>query len=298
MRRLHASLARGQASADKVVRHWRIALSFALLVSTSACTQWFFYPNQFVYGVPSDKGYQFDDVWLRSKDGTRLHAWHVYPATEARGIVYFLHGNAQNISAHVNLVLWLVDAGYRVLALDYRGYGKSAGVPDLPEVFDDIHAGVMWIEEALGNSTASEPAYLLGQSLGASLAINYLHIHPQSKPLFNALIVEAAFARYGSIARHVASNNWFTWPFQYPAQWLITDDYDPLDVMPTLSPLPVMILHSPEDSVVPFNNARQLYRAAKDPKTFLEASGPHVQAFADLATRRSVLDFMARYREP
>lgn len=262
------------------------------MLSLSACTRWFFYPNQQLYSLPSDHGFLFEDVWLEAGDGTQLHAWHVYPESDVRGVVYYLHGNAQNISAHINSVLWLVDAGYRILGLDYRGYGKSAGTPDLPEVFDDIHAGTQWIESSVSQAGEPLPAYLLGQSLGASLAIKYLDEYPQKKAVFSALIVEAGFTRYGSIARHVASANWFTWPFQYPAQWLLTSRYDPLDVMPTLSPLPVMVLHSQDDGIIPFENGKSLYGAASEPKKFIAASGPHIAAFADADVRMSVLDFL------
>ena len=43
---------------------------------------------------------------------------------QPKGTVLFLHGNAQNISAHIAAVHWLPKAGYNLLLLDYRGYGE------------------------------------------------------------------------------------------------------------------------------------------------------------------------------
>jgi hypothetical protein len=47
----------------------------------------------------------------------------VLPAEKAAGSILVLHGNAQNLSTHVNSVLWLVKEGYNLFIIDYHGYG-------------------------------------------------------------------------------------------------------------------------------------------------------------------------------
>jgi alpha-beta hydrolase superfamily lysophospholipase len=54
-----------------------------------------------------------------------------------------LHGNAQNISAHIHSVHWLPKQGYHVYLIDYRGYGDSTGKPT--GVIDDINTGFTWL---------------------------------------------------------------------------------------------------------------------------------------------------------
>ncbi len=264
-------------------------LSLVLLLALGGCTQLFFVPGRSLVQLPSDRGYAYENVWLKSADGTRLHAWYVQPADEPRGTLYFLHGNAQNISTHINAMWWLVDAGYRVLALDYRGYGRSSGSPDLPEVFDDIAAGTRWLEE---RKKLEEPVYLFGQSLGASLALRYLADAPDARAFYDGVIVEAAFARYGATARHVASQFFLTWPFQYPVQWFLSDAYDALDGMPALSPLPLLMIHSRDDEIIPFENAELLYAAAGEPKRLMKTTGPHIFGMADERVRNAILAFL------
>ena len=53
-------------------------------------------------------------------------------------MVLFLHGNAENISTHIGSVYWLPEQGYEVVLLDYRGYGRSEGVPQLGRMLDDV----------------------------------------------------------------------------------------------------------------------------------------------------------------
>ena len=266
---------------------------FFCVLLLSGCTRLFFYPYTQYAGVPSDLGYQYDDVWLKTSDGIRIHAWHIQPAEQSKGIVYFLHGNAENVSTHVRSVLWLVVQGYEVLALDYRGFGQSEGKPDIPEVFEDIRAGVSWIESRTQNNDL--PVYLFAQSLGASLAIGYLGKYPESKETFNGLIVEAAFTRYGEIARHVASGSWITWLFQYPVDWIMPNRYDPIDTIGKLSPQPVLVIHSREDEIIPFEQGVRLYEAARPPREFLPAEGPHIHAIRDPELRQRILQFMQRY---
>lgn len=275
--------------------YWiKITLVLTLSLALSSCTQLFFFPMQKHVTVPSELGYDYQDVFLRSDDNTKLHAWVIEPQDAPVGTILFLHGNAQNISTHFRATLWLVNKGYRIFALDYRGYGLSEGKPDVPEVYTDIEAAALWIEQHYGQTPEqpNHPVYLLGQSLGASLAIKYAQLDANFNEQFNALIVEAPFARFGTIAKHVASRHWLTWSAQYPAQWLISKSYDPLDAIAQLEQTPLLIIHSVQDEVVPVHFGKSLYDAANEPKRFIKTTGPHIAAFAQPEVRDSMLSFL------
>lgn len=278
-----------QLGSCRVARVVRIGLACLLLFGASGCTSWFFQPLKDHVASPAEAGFAFDDVPLRTSDGVALHAWLIKPEAEPIGTVYFLHGNAENISTHSRAVYWLVAAGYEVLALDYRGYGRSQGRPDIPDVFEDIDAGMRW----LITRDTLRPVFLLGQSLGASLAIDYLANRPGARRVVDGLIVEAAFTRYGTIGKELASRHWLTWAFQYPAKWLLQGQHDPLDAVPAISPIPLLLIHSRDDRLIEWRHGQQLFAAAGKPKTMLAASGPHIHAFADARIRQQTLSFMA-----
>ena len=65
------------------------------------------------------------DVWLRSSDGTSIHAWW-FPQPNSTGAILLCHGNAGNLSHWAGRALTLRKTlGQSVLIFDYPGYGKS-----------------------------------------------------------------------------------------------------------------------------------------------------------------------------
>ncbi len=281
----------------KNLRPWLTLCTLLFCVLIGGCHSLFFYPQSPHLSSPSEFGYNYDDVFINTSDGVQVHGWLIKPNERAVGTIYFLHGNAENISTHFRAVLWLVDQNYQVFALDYRGYGLSQGVATLPEVFLDIQAGSQWLSQHARQNATNDPlpVYLFGQSLGASLAVKYAELEADFSELFNGLILEAPFSRYDRIAKHVASRHWLTWAAQYPALWLINDDYDPVDAVDKLTNTPLMVIHSDEDQVVPPSFGRAVFDAANEPKIWIETTGPHIRAAAQASVRQQILDFLKHY---
>ena len=74
-------------------------------------------------------GLPVEDVWISADDGTKLHAWWI-PADGAKFTFLALHGNAGNISDRAYVDRFLHELPVNVLAVEYRGYGKSEGQPN------------------------------------------------------------------------------------------------------------------------------------------------------------------------
>lgn len=265
----------------------RVCLIVLLVLTNTSCTSLFFFPQRELVRTPADLGLAYDDVYMTTRDGIRLHAWFIKPRTQPIGSIYFLHGNAENISTHIGSVLWMIEAGYQVFIIDYRGYGLSEGVANVPEVFEDVRTGANWLLE----KDPVRPLVILGQSLGASLSITSLHNYPEIAQQLDGLVSEAAFSRYSTIGREVAAGNWLTWVVQYPVAWLLRRSYDPMNAISKLQ-LPVLLLHSTDDRVIGVQHARDLYAQANEPKHLHETTGGHIQAFADPLNRKIVLEFI------
>ena len=110
---------------------FRLIPAVCLVLLLQGCSSLFFYPMEPWVQNPARQGLDYEDVVLIHPDGLRIHGWWLPARGTARGTVYFLHGNAQNISTHLMNVHWLPERGYNVFLLDYRGYGLSEGDPDL-----------------------------------------------------------------------------------------------------------------------------------------------------------------------
>lgn len=268
----------------------------ALLLASlwlAGCSGLLFYPEPGLPITPERAGLEYRDIELRAADGTRLHAWWL-PAkagVKVKGTVLHLHGNGGNLAWHLGGVHWLPEQGYQVLMLDYRGYGLSAGKPRLPEVYQDIDAAFAWLEQAPQAQDA--PLFVLGQSLGGALAVHYLAKHPERRSALQGMALDGVPASYRDVARYALSTSWLTWPLQVPLSWLVPDADSAINSIDQLQGLPLMIYHSVDDTIVPLSNGRRLYQAARPPRAFQAARGPHVQTFAEPAWRQSLLAFFS-----
>ncbi len=268
-------------------------VALILLAGCQNLTELYFYPDSAYRLTPDQLGLEYRALEFTAADGTALSAWWI-PAQpqsaplSARGSLLYLHGNAENISTHIHNVAWLARAGYNLLLLDYRGFGRSGDTAALPGVLLDIDAAAGQLE-ALG----TPPYFLLGQSIGASLAAYWLP-QVQTGPEFCALILDAPFARYRSIARHALSQSWLGWPLQ-PATLLVPGRWDPVDSISALQ-VPLLLFHSPDDRIIPETEARALYAAAPEPKYWQRTQGPHTATFGDRDYRSRLLQFMAEQR--
>ena len=250
----------------------------------------FFFPQKSHLQNPEQLGLEYDNVYLESGTGITIHGWWLAAKTPLQGTVYFLHGNAENISTHIRNVAWLPEYGYEVFLIDYRGFGLSEGSSDLPGALEDIRTGFRYLLER--NANREVPVYLLGQSLGASMALYFAATDPQARENLDAVISDAAFTRYSEIARHATGQSWLTWALQYPASWSMIRGYDPVDFVADIAPVPLLLIHSTDDPVIPYVYSQQLFQAALPPKSFLETTGPHTATFGNSDYRNYLLEYL------
>ena len=266
----------------------RLILLSGLSLLTACGGSLMFLPMEQWAQNPSRIGLAYEDVVLIHDQGLRLHGWWLPAQGTARGTVYFLHGNAQNISTHIMNVRWLPEKGFNVFLLDYRGYGLSEGEAKLPEVLEDIQLGLDWLNAS--GRLDEKPLIVLGQSLGASMSIPVL-ARDQNEARYDCLISESAFTGYRAIASDVMKQGWLTWllrPLVLPA---MPSGIDPLDHIGDVS-APVLVLHSREDDVIGFEHGEQLYRQAAEPKEFQALLGGHIVALSDSSVQNRVLQFI------
>jgi len=273
-----------------LIRRLQALALISLFLFPASCSSLFFYPQKKLYDNPAVSRFSHEDVNFKTSDGLILHGWFFEAKPKALGTILVLHGNAENLSTHVNSVLWLVREGFNLFIFDYRGYGRSEGNPDIKGVHLDAEAA---LRTALSlPQTAGGEVIVLGQSIGGAIAVYTVATFPR-KDLIAALVIDSAFASYRLIAREKLSDFFLTWPFQYPLSFLVSDSYSPIKWIKNITPVPILILHGHNDLVVPVHHARMLYEAALQPKEFWETSEPgHVRSFADEAIRKKFLSYL------
>ncbi len=272
-------------------------LVLLLSILHTGCTHVFYQPSTQKFFDPKDDGYTYQEVELKSTDGTRLMAWVFDPqknaqlntttkapvnattkATTKATIVHF-HGNGENISTFYRASAWLAQHGYRVLAFDYRGYGASEGTPSQEGLNQDGLAALNYAIE-LSSKDKNTAVIALGQSLGGAVLLRALQDVKDPNGHIKAVIIDSSFTNYKTVARQKLSSFFLTWPFQWLAYLLISNKYAPEEGLPTRAPIPLLVLHGTKDSVVDFKNGQELYSLALAPKEFWEIqNGTHIDAF-------------------
>ena len=255
--------------------------------SLAGCTSVFLYPDHKAYFAGRPLGTPAEDVWIGAPDGSRLHALYLPAQTAPRAAVLFLHGNAENVSSHVYAVSWLPAQGYGVLALDYRGYGRSQGEADIDAVHQDAQAALDWLADR-----APSPLVVYGQSLGGSVALRLAAQTPK-RDRIAAVVAESAFSGYRRIAREKLAQAWLTWPLQWPLSFLVSDRWSAIDVVDRISPIPLLLIHGQRDTIVDASHSQRLFDAAHEPRTlWLNPEGRHIDAMRGEAGRTRLLEFL------
>jgi alpha-beta hydrolase superfamily lysophospholipase len=218
-------------------------------------------------GLPA--GVQEMDLPVVGDGATQsIHAWW-WPAAERAPAVLYLHGARWNLTGQLFRIQELHDFGFSVLAIDYRGFGKSDGdVPSEKTVYED--AAVAW-----SRLTELEPdperRFIYGHSLGGAVAIDLAARisaeaakHGTAVPA-RGLVVESSFTTLADMARQL------TWSW-VPVKLLLTQTFDSVDKIARVK-MPVLIAHGEEDRFVPARFSERLYEAAPEPKKLLLVKG-------------------------
>ena len=210
-----------------------------------------FLPDRFPDGVwqPSSFGLHAEDVWFEARDGVRLHGWWV-PHKRARCTVLYCHGNTGSIAGRIGVFKHLAKLRTNLLAFDYRGYGRSEGVPSEKGLYLDVRAAFDLLVDELRENPAR--IILFGHSLGGAVAVDCAMDRPMA-----GLIVQSSFTHI----RDAAKSMFPTLPIHLAA----TRQFRSVDKVGGLS-MPKLFIHGQADETVPYALGRALYEAAAEPK--------------------------------
>lgn len=265
---------------------WILVLAALYLLIVFA---FWFWQDRFMYfpGPPAGQpppvaGLELREDWIATPDGERLHAWRARPAgrSDRLGGVLVCHGNGGNIANRQTSAETFAAMGYEVLLFEYRGYGSSSGKTNEEGTYVDAVAAY----DRLASSPGIDPDRIVayGESLGGAVAIEL-----SRRRRLKAVVVESTFTSMPDIGAAV-----YPW---IPVRLLARARYDSIAKVPALG-VPLLVIHSPDDDLIPFEQGRRLFEAAREPKHFLATSGRHNDwGFAQTKEWRSLVrEFLAR----
>lgn len=221
-----------------------------------------YYPQKLLSSTPADIALPYEDIFLTTADGLKIHGWYIkHP--EPLATLLFLHGNAGNISHRLDSLQIFHALGLSVLIIDYRGYGRSQGHPSEQGTYLDAQAA--WDFLVSSQHIAAQNIIIFGRSLGAAVAVQLAE-----QQTAGALIMESAFTSIVEIGKRY-------YPY-LPVQWLTRIRYPSIERVSNIN-CPLLVIHSPDDELIPFELGEQLFASARHPKSFLKTRGGHNDGF-------------------
>ncbi|MGL4575333.1 MAG: alpha/beta hydrolase [Burkholderiaceae bacterium] len=175
--------------------------------------------------------------------GATLSALH-YKQPKARGLVFYLHGNAGNLETWLTSTEFYQRNGFDLFMIDYRGYGRSTGHI---ESESQLHADVRAAYDLIAPQYQGRPIAVLGRSLGTALAAK---LAVDVQPALTVLV--SPYSSMRDMARQ-----------QYPFVPLALLRY-PLDTGEYLSRMRTraLLLHGEADSLIPIRHSERLLARA------------------------------------
>lgn len=223
-----------------------------------------YHPSRELEAAGAELGRLFEDVRFAAPDGVELHGWF-FPAdrssTRAHLALLICHGNGGNISHRLGLCAALLETGASVFVFDYRGYGQSRGRPSEEGTYRDAQAAHQWLRQ---RGFKGEQIIAFGESLGGGVASDLA-----LRETLGGVVLQSTFTSIPDIGKEL-----FPW---LPVRLIGTIKYDTHSKLPRLQ-VPVLVIHSREDDLVPFRHAEKNFAVARAPKLFRELRGKHNDA--------------------
>lgn len=208
-----------------------------------------FYPARGQHTTPDRHGIAFEERWLDA-DGTRIQAWWM-PGEPGATTVLTFHGNAGTIADRIPWYRPVRAAGMSILAVEYRGYGDSAGAPSERGLAADGRAG-LHAARALADAQGG-PLVVHGRSLGGAVAIRLAEDAAGEGIAFDGLLVESTFTSLQEMAGRTGI------PL---AGRLVTYAFPSLERI-ARSTSPLLVVHGDADELIPFSMGERLVAAAQ-----------------------------------
>lgn len=260
------------------MKHWPILstllLTFAILAGCATLDEkqrgWIFQPSDRSWGGSAELARDMQNVWIGFDSTTtgrpvKLHGLWLPADKQQTGwngakapLLLYLHGARWNVEGSAPRIRRMQELGFSVLAVDYRGFGKSS--PDLPSenmAYEDAQAAWRW----LAAHHPGQPRYIFGHSLGGAVAIELASRVDDEA----GTIVEGTFT---SIADVVSTMKW-GW---LPLSALITQPFESVQKVARLGS-PLLVVHGTKDTMILPSLGRKLYEAAQQPKAFVLVEG-------------------------
>jgi alpha-beta hydrolase superfamily lysophospholipase len=226
---------------------------------------WIFQPSDRSWGASAELARDMQHVWIEfgsqvTAQPARLHGlWLAADHETAHTpVMLYLHGARWNVEGSAPRIRRMQELGFSVLAIDYRGFGKSTpGLPSEDMAYEDARAAWDW----LAAKYPGRKRFIFGHSLGGAVAIDLASKVDDEQ----GTIVEGTFTSIPD----VASTMKWGW---LPVGPLITQRFESVKKVAKVGS-PLLVVHGDSDTLIDNALGRKLFDAAQGRKKFVLVEG-------------------------
>lgn len=250
------------------MRKNRNILLFAtlLLFSTKLLAQMdekFYHPDKEWLGI---NNLNYEEIIL-CEDSDTIYSVIVKPKTTPKATIIYFHGNGGNISKWINHIRPLVNDGFQICMLDYRGYGKSTGVPTHLNIAKDAQ---ILLDSLLKREDVKQTKLIAyGASIGTQVAT---HLTKNNNDIISGLVLDGMMTSFTDVALLTTPKEYHEQVKQY-----VTSPYSAKEDLKSIKNVRILFIHSEQD-VIPLQGAKELYDNLSGDKLFWLYDGAHVEA--------------------
>lgn len=209
--------------------------------------------------VPQAANHQASDVGSAAQ---RVEVWWLPDADKNAPTLLYFHGTFRTLFQNMRKIEALRQAGFTVLAVEYRGWGLSSSIiPSEQTILQD--AAAAWTELQRREPRASQRV-LYGHSMGSGVAVDLAsRLHGTAD--YGALILESAFTSFPDVAAEAGF-------FVRLLALFNKENFDSIEKIAQVH-APVLMLHGSLDTTIPLKLGEKLFAAANAPKEWLTIEG-------------------------
>jgi alpha-beta hydrolase superfamily lysophospholipase len=178
-------------------------------------------------------------------------------------VILFFHGNGETVSDYDELGKYFTRAGLNFFVVDYRGYGRSSGLPGVGSMMKDSHIILDFLISYMEKKQMTGPVCIMGRSLGSAPA---LELGANSDHDIHCLIIESGFAFASPLLRILGID-------PEAIGFKEEQGFENIKKIKGFTK-PCLIIHAQFDHIIPFSDGQALYDACpSDRKLLLEIKG-------------------------
>ncbi len=252
-------------------------------------TRIIFYPMREFFDemLPELKGVM-QEVFFDNKDGITLNAWYS-PSKDGKPVILYCHGQAEHIAYLQKPYKVLTDNGYGVFAIEYRGHGKSKGIPSENGIYCDVESAVEFLTKQKGLKESDIVAW--GRSLGGAVAADVA-----TKYNLGGVVLESTFTTIKEASEYIVKSGCKHPIFGFKRKCLFRlakffPSKQPFNTVGKIHKIksPLLICHCKNDLIIDYRMAEKNAKIHGNARLFIVDEGSH--DYSDWAYDE-VLDFL------